>query len=546
MTNDPPQTLDFEIEIVTAEHPPGVYIKFAGERIMRREGARWRWHKDVDGRNFLSAELEPLSLIQLTDMVAHHAVRFEKINSRGHRVDIDPPEVIMKPLHGAHHHILSDVKGIITSPTMRPDGSLLTEQGYDEQTELWYKSSDNVELPPIPERPTRNDADKALALLNGLLDEFPFEGETEKEKKSVSRSAALAAIITTAARGALFGAVPLFVMTAPKARTGKTYLIHVITTIATGHIPVSDAGSEDDTEFEKRVETAALAGRAIMHFNNLPENKVVKSVRLAELATEGMVNIRKLGRHEQGQCDCRATTAFLNGNNILMSGDLVPRTVSCRLIAKEEHPEERKFNSDPIRRVRANRGAYLAAVFTIIHAFRAAGSPQPAEGAMKRDAGFDQWSELVQQPLIWLGMADPLGAMEAMRAMDPEQEDLQRLYDALQACLTTEQERRHFTVAMCTDKANDTVGRGEFGPPKYKYPALRELMIVKGQINTRHFGRVLAGARDKIRDGWCIKVVETPGVRTAANAYCLIGPSQAGAGVTVTGVPDIDGQREPM
>jgi hypothetical protein len=35
MTSDPPQTLEFEIEIVADEHPlPGCYMKFDGERIM--------------------------------------------------------------------------------------------------------------------------------------------------------------------------------------------------------------------------------------------------------------------------------------------------------------------------------------------------------------------------------------------------------------------------------------------------------------------------------------------------------------------------------
>ena len=65
---------------------------------------------------------------------------------------------------------------------MRPDLSLLTEPGYDAATQLWLKPSDNVQLPPTPKHPTRDEAMKALRLLNDLLAGFPFEGET-KEKR---------------------------------------------------------------------------------------------------------------------------------------------------------------------------------------------------------------------------------------------------------------------------------------------------------------------------------------------------------------------------
>jgi len=381
----------------------------------------WRWHKD-DGRNVLSIELEPYNLEQLTDMVQHHAVQFQKFDRRMRSwCDIDPPEKIMKRGLDIHHYELPEIIGVITSPTMRPDLSLLTEPGYDAATQVWLKPSDDVQLPPIPERPTRDDAKKALALLNDLLDGFPFDGETKEKRTSVARSAALAAIITATARGALTKAVPLFIVTAPKARTGKTYLINLIALLATGHVPVSIAGAEKKEEFEKRVETAALAGRPILHLNNLPNGMVVESDRLSELATEGIVKIRKLGRHEEGQCDCRATTAFLNGNNILVSSDLVARTIHCRINAQKENPGERTFALPlPDQRVRANRGIYLGAVFTIIRAFFAAGAPQ--QDKRQHMAGFEQWEQWVQQPLIWLGMDDPWGAMEEIQSMDPEEE----------------------------------------------------------------------------------------------------------------------------
>jgi hypothetical protein len=117
--------------------------------------------------------------------------------------------------------------------------------------------------------------------------------------------------MTAVARGALPGPVPLFVITTPKARTGKTYLAELIAFIATGIKPVPTRAAENKEEFEKRIETAALSGRAILHLNNLPNGMTVRSECLAELVTEGQVTVRKLGRFEEGLLDCRATTVFI-------------------------------------------------------------------------------------------------------------------------------------------------------------------------------------------------------------------------------------------
>ena len=56
----------------------------------------------------------------------------------------------------------AEIVGVIACPTMRPDGSLLVKQGYDQATRLLL-----IEPPPmphIPEQPTRDDALRALAL----------------------------------------------------------------------------------------------------------------------------------------------------------------------------------------------------------------------------------------------------------------------------------------------------------------------------------------------------------------------------------------------
>lgn len=204
----------------------------------------WRW-EEHEGHTYLNASFVRYSATQLTDMIAHHVVRFRRRDGRKKEPqNIDPPKAVVEALLGAGHWELPTVVGIVNSPTLRPDGSMLTEQGYDKATQLWYKSSGDVTLPDIPERPTIDDAKAALVTLAELLSEFPFDD-------NASRSAALAAMMTPALRGALRSAVPLFAVIATEPRSGKTFLVQLIALIATGHVPIPTAGSENQEEMER-------------------------------------------------------------------------------------------------------------------------------------------------------------------------------------------------------------------------------------------------------------------------------------------------------
>lgn len=162
----------------------------------------------------------------------------------------------------------------------------------------------------------------------------------------------------------------------------------------------------------------------------------------------------------------------------------------------------------PIECVQGNRGAYLAAVFIIARAFLAAGCPKPKE--MQIVAGFEAWSRMVQQPLMWLGMEDPFGGKEAMRAMDPKEEELHRLFSVL-----TKYHKDlagKFTVADCERLAADLEHDG--GIARYKRQDLRDLMTFHGKINATSFGWMLRRHRDRIRGDWCLK--SAAGGRVAA------------------------------
>jgi hypothetical protein len=180
-------------------------------------------------------------------------------------------EDAMEQLLDLGHWGFQTVKGIINSPTMRSDGSLLTEPGYDPATQLWYKPSGNLKL-EMGEHPTKDEARRALETIEYLLSEFPFkddgDGDDAKDKGKVSRAVAVAAIMTPVMRGA-FDFAPIFYIIAPESGSGKTYLVTIASTVATGRAPTALAGVKDENEMEKRLSAVAFSAPPIVNLNNL-------------------------------------------------------------------------------------------------------------------------------------------------------------------------------------------------------------------------------------------------------------------------------------
>jgi hypothetical protein len=160
----------------------------------------WRWEKTgEDNHETLATSLVKLNPARLSYMTGKHAAIFQKYNVRDKRWEaIDPPKEMIEQLLDLGHWGFDTIKGIINSPTMRPDGSLLTVPGYDKATQLWYKSSGDIELPDIPERPTKEDALAALELLTKLLAGFLF-----KDDAGISLAVAIAGLMTPVLRGRL-------------------------------------------------------------------------------------------------------------------------------------------------------------------------------------------------------------------------------------------------------------------------------------------------------------------------------------------------------
>ncbi|MEI5685453.1 hypothetical protein [Sphingomonas kyungheensis] len=318
-------------------------------------------------------------------------------------VATDPPrDVALTILSRDGEWRLPRLAGVITTPTLRPDGTILSEPGYDEATQLLLLNPPS--MPAISEAPTRGQALSALAFLDQLLDEFPFVD-------AASRSAALSGLITPVVRGAM-PVAPLHATTAPVAGSGKSYIIDLASAISTGErAPVIAAGRNEE-ETEKRLGAALLNGQAIVSIDNV--NGELGGDALCQMIERPVVSVRPLGVSKLVKIESRATT-FATGNNIQLVGDMTRRTLLCSLDPNMERPELRTFQASPFDEVLRNRGKYVAAALTIARAYVAAGFP----GLLPSLASFEDWSRFVRSPLVWLGRADPVETMDKARAEDP-------------------------------------------------------------------------------------------------------------------------------
>src|ERR1700682_631299 len=356
------------------------------------------------GRKTRIARFEELGHVYLRDLLARHAIWQSYVVREKKMVRRDPPSDIAKTiLARVGEWKFKTVNGVISTPTMRPDGSLLTTPGYDEDTGLILFAP--PEMPSIPLAPSRSEAMQALALLEDLLHEFPFTD-------TFSEAVALSALITPIARGA-FEVAPMHAANATAAGSGKSYLGDVVAAIAIGQpMPVIAAGRSDE-ETEKRLGASLMAGQPLISLDNVSEPLGGDS--LCQCVERQNLNIRILGLSKNAPVKTRGTSFFATGNNLVIRGDMCRRVVTATLDPRLERPELRIFKSNPVAKVMANRGAYIAAALTICRAYAAAARPGPA----KRLASFEGWSDTVRSALIWLGKSDPVDTMEAQRDLDP-------------------------------------------------------------------------------------------------------------------------------
>ena len=404
-------------------------------------------------------------------------------------VRCDPPTRHSAILYDAQNfRYLPPLAGVVRQPYFRElDGELITHPGYDKKAQRFGVFDARKFVIPAP---TLEAAQEALALLEELLTEFHFVADTDK-------AAALAAIFTAVVRPTLPHA-PGFHVRAPVFGSGKTYLCELIGAFAGpgGNAKVSYPTSSE--EATKVILSLLLTSPAVIEFDDMDTDWIphgtIKRMLTAENITDRILGVSKTAT-------VSTRTLFLgSGNNVGPIRDLLRRVLTIHVDPRCATPATLSYKGFPVDKVRQQRGVYVAAVLTIIQAWRGEGSPRAAEDNIVTFGGV--WSDYCRHPLMWLGHPDPASALLEQVRHDPDGDALGGLMTEWRAVFGS----APTTVRKAVDEA-------------YMQPnlldAMREFPVEgRGEINRSKLGWLLKKNSNRIIGGFEFQKAEADG-RTA-------------------------------
>lgn len=374
------------------------------------------------------------------------------------------------------------LEGVIETPTIRPDGSVLDRPGYDADSGLLYLPS--IRYPRIPAEPTKDDAaDAAVALLEPFRD-FPFTEEPDQ-------AACLAAVLSVVGRGGIEGPVPMFAVRAPTPGTGKTLLAMVISILGTGRRPSLTTIAHQEDEMRKRILSLAMAGTPVVLIDNVVG--ALGSGTLSAALTTTEFSDRLLGVNKFVTAPLTAVW-FASGNGLTFRGDLGRRIVPIDLDAEEEHPEDREGFAHPslATYIRQERARLVSAALTILRAYQVAGRPSHGQSEM---GSYEAWDRLVRGACIWLGVGDPVGGRERIRDEgDDDLDQLRGLYTAWYQVLGDKPTTVNAVIRAATDAGNESL--------RDALAALDNRSTPGGGIDVRRVGNRLRVFKDRIAGGY--------------------------------------------
>lgn len=310
------------------------------------------------------------------------------------------------------------LRGIVECPTLRPDGTILSDDGYDRATGLILDKG-GVAFDPVPDEPTREDALAGLERFKAIIRQFPFVGKG-------SRSVALSGFLTAVCRRSL-PAAPMHGFSAPAAGTGKSLLCDCIAMLAMGRpaAALNQSGEPDGEEERKALMSILMQGDPVVMIDNIA--RPVTGSRFCTILTQDTWQDRQLGVNDNITVSTR-TLWLANGNNLEFREDISRRAILCTMDAGVEKPEERGgFELDLKVEVPRRRGELVAAGLTILRAFIVAGRPGLSD--LTPFASFEAWSDLVRGALVWLGEDDPCATRVEVSAGDSVREELSGLME---------------------------------------------------------------------------------------------------------------------
>lgn len=391
----------------------------------------------------------------LAEEVEVYATRMERGGSGTYDEEVTPSAAVLGAVLARQTWPgLPVLRKVISTPVLRPDGTLLQEPGYDPAT--GYFLAGRIQTGPIPEAPTAEQvAESREFLLNTFLRDFPWRTKADKANY-------LALLATPILRPMNRALCPFGVVDATMPGSGKTILTSCVGLLV-GQRVLTWTDSEE--ELRKSITTVFGDQAGVVVFDNLVEGCTIDSANLARLVTERTWTDRRLGTN--------SAASFTNdrlwlatGNNLRTGGDMASRAVWVRLDPDCPRPEARTGFSIPHLDTwildPANQATVLRHLLILILDWTRAGAkPSYDVPAMRQ---FTKWAQHLGGFLAHHGVPGFLANAEESRDLDDDHAEWRALL--LQWAQVVGKEHvpnegmrpRHVTAAMLRRSAEPEVG----------------------------------------------------------------------------------------
>jgi hypothetical protein len=439
-----------------------------------------------------------IDALNLTELIMSHA-KFIKKNSKGIWGPSNLPIDYANTLLARGSWPFPKLGGIIYSPTLRVDGSVITKCGYDKKSTLFfdYKSEP---FPPIPKNPSHTDAKQAIDQLKVLLKSFPFKSPNDL-------STVIAAILTAIVRHTVDNA-PLFLFNSPAMGTGKGLLVYIIAYLTTGTQPSVMSQTSDTNEERKRLLSVLLEGDSVICIDNIERH--FESESLCSILTMPVFKDRVLGKSKIVSASTQAT--FLaTGNNVTVVGDLTRRVLPCTIDAKVEKPYEREFSVHLPSYIKENRGQLVISALTILRAYHLAGRPQQN---LKPFGSFESWSDWIRSAVVWCGLQDPCIGLSLWDQIDPTRAELGAVLESWYAINQTQPSTISDIIKTAKQYISEEFRAGE-SRELYEnfYNALFSICEKGGTLNSKMLSHWILKNINRIEYGLKLELAGTSGSR---------------------------------
>jgi putative DNA primase/helicase len=369
---------------------------------------------------FLTREVQAPRMLAINSTRAwslateHCAFGNKKVDKNGTEslIEVMAPEWIGRTL--TSRSSLPNIRvfsGLAQAPTLRHDGALIWESGYDPTTGIYLLTDIKVTM---PENPTVEDARASLNVLLDLVTDFDFSNPA-------GRTAWLSGLLSVVCRHTFDGPAPLVIIDATKRGSGKTMLADLASVIATGSAAPRMFFVNDEIEMDKRISALGISGDQMVLIDNI--TGTFASAPLDAALTSTSYRGRVLGKSEMTPALSMKIVWFATGNGMIVGGDIARRALLARLEPTVDRPEDRtgprpgqswKY-PNLLGYAKRRRADLLTHVLTIISAYIRAGRPNMGLTPM---GSFEDWSDTIRSAIVFAGGCDPVETTQDVREAD--------------------------------------------------------------------------------------------------------------------------------